>query len=66
MPPTSNTDYTLQMETAMQQLDGLEHDLASDVFFVYCEKDLPQEIASDRAVHPSRIKDDLAKVGIKR
>ena len=43
MLPESQKDYTVQLENAMRDLNDLENDLETDLFFLYCQKDFSAE-----------------------
>jgi len=64
MPPQNSSDYELQIQQAVQDLDDLGRDLGTDVFFLYCDADFPDG-ANTTGVHPSKIKKDLEKEGFK-
>lgn len=61
MPPQSNSDYSMQLTSTVQQLDELRDDLSSDIFLLYSEDDVPVESNTHKAVHPRQLKDDLEK-----
>ena len=59
MPPQSSTDYDLQLQNTVRELQDLQEDMLCDVFFLFCEKNIPLQTDSDRLIDPKRIKDDL-------
>ena len=59
MPPQSSTDYDLQLQNAVRELQDLQEDMLCDVFFLFCEKNIPLQGDSNRLIDPKRIKDDL-------
>ena len=63
--PSSGADYDVQLETAIQDLEDLHEDLEHDVFFMYCSKDVPEDIMDSDRVHPQRLALDLKEAGFK-
>ena len=63
MPPQSGTDYALQLENVVRDLDDLEGVIGTDLFFMYCEGDLPD--GGEQVVDIRTVKADLDKRGYK-
>ena len=64
MPPQTSSDFELQLQNAVHDLDELGHDLGTDVFFLYSDANLPGS-KHPESIHPRHIRDDLEKEGFK-
>ena len=64
MPPQTSSDFELQLQNAVHDLDELGHDLGTDVFFLYSEANLPNS-NNPESIHPRHVRDDLEKEGFK-
>ena len=64
MPPQTSSDFELQLQNAMHDLDELGHDLGTDIFFLYSDANLP-DVTNPEALHPRQMRDDLEKEGFK-
>ena len=60
MPPQSGNDYALQLDNVVHELGDLEEDIGTDLFLMFCDKDLPETAGSD-VVDIRQVKADLEK-----
>jgi len=65
MPPDSSTDFDMQLERSLQDLNALRADMTHDVFMVYCAANIPDIGEDDKKVAPRTIYSDLKKAGLK-
>ncbi len=63
MLPQSSTDYDLQLQNAVRELDSLGKDLGTDTFFLYCSANVPAE--GQNCVSPKQVMKDLHNEGLK-
>ena len=59
MPPQSSTDYDLQLQNTVRELQDLQEDILCDAFFLFSEKNVPSNGSNRQIVDPKRIKEDL-------
>ena len=58
--------FTLQIQNAVRELADMDEDLSYDLFFLYCNENIPDEKDKDKLVSPWAIKNELEKEGFKR
>ena len=64
IPPQSATEYSLQLDHAVNDLGDLTDDLQTDVFLLYCTKNVPKHQMSKEALHPERLRRDLERKSV--
>lgn len=65
MPPDNSNDFDLHLERSLVDLKNLRHDMAYDVFIIYCQDNIPQTGEDERKVSPRRIFNDLQLSGFR-
>lgn len=60
MPPDGSSEFDLHFAKSMHNLDDLRANAAYDVFFCYCQANIPK---NDEVVHPATVFEDVKQEG---
>ena len=63
--PQSTLEYNVQLQRGMSDLASYKEELAYDLFFMYCQSDLPLEGQNESKIHPYQVYQDQKKNGYK-
>ncbi|CAH1774243.1 unnamed protein product [Owenia fusiformis] len=61
--PSDANDFDLQIQNAVQGLDDLKQNFLHDIFFLYCQADIPADKSDESQLHPGKLMKDLEEAG---
>ena len=59
MPPVSNNEYDLQLQSTVRDLENLRDDISSDICFLYCAGNVPRKCQTQQPLDPKQLYEDL-------